>query len=465
MSSSCDACGWLAAACSMLSFGSFGVPIKSKTALEVDIDPLVMQSYKTFICFVTSWLVLAVPGQEFSFSPWGIVSGLFWVPGGIATVYAIKSAGIAIGIGIGSSFIVLVSFVWGIFIFQERVHSKGGASLAILCMMLGLAGMSYFSSPEIAGETSSHTAEVIEAHHPTSSSLDPQLTRSSPGLTTDASRRRIGNNQISPNYQKVQPRESNDKMMLDKNHQVAASGRFLATDSLKLSTRTTQSLTSYSSQSGVLSEGEGLEDDPYDDGIMVDLPSLDDDDVDDDDDDLAALETRESLRRSNSCLNQRQRGMLAAAFCGIYGGSIMAPMKYAPEQAKGIHYLLSFSIGATLVTLTLWLLRFVYYCVLHRSILTAYFKLPSFYLRVMWLPGCLCGLLWSIGNFFSLISVYYLGEGVGYPLVQTSILVSGLWGIFYFQEVTGTERIAKWLASSLLTILGILLLSYEHYKQ
>jgi glucose uptake protein GlcU len=59
--------------------------------------------------------------------------------------------------------------------------------------------------------------------------------------------------------------------------------------------------------------------------------------------------------------------------------------------------------------------------------------------------------------------VYYLGEGVGYPLVQTSILISGLWGIFYFHEVSAPDRIVKWIGSSLLTIAGILLLSYEHH--
>lgn len=42
---------------------------------------------------------------------------MFWVPGGTATIYAVKNAGLAIGIGVGSSFIVLVSFTWGIFVF------------------------------------------------------------------------------------------------------------------------------------------------------------------------------------------------------------------------------------------------------------------------------------------------------------------------------------------------------------
>jgi hypothetical protein len=58
MSTSCDTCGWLAAFGGMLAFGSFGVPIKSKVAQTLDIDPLAMQTYKTSMCFLTSWLVL-----------------------------------------------------------------------------------------------------------------------------------------------------------------------------------------------------------------------------------------------------------------------------------------------------------------------------------------------------------------------------------------------------------------------
>jgi hypothetical protein len=104
MSNACDACGWAAAFGGMLAFGTFGVPIKSKVAQSVDIDPLVMQTYKTTMCFLTSWLILlsgtlrsvSMPtgrclifvalmlallskysflvGEEFTFTPWGIVS-------------------------------------------------------------------------------------------------------------------------------------------------------------------------------------------------------------------------------------------------------------------------------------------------------------------------------------------------------------------------------------------------------
>ena len=77
----CEICGWMAAACSALAFGTFAVPIKSDVARSVNIDPLVFQSYKTMMCFITAWFILFVPNHHtFVFTPWGIVSGLFWVP-------------------------------------------------------------------------------------------------------------------------------------------------------------------------------------------------------------------------------------------------------------------------------------------------------------------------------------------------------------------------------------------------
>lgn len=73
-----DACGWIAAVICVLSFGSFGVPLRESA--KVDMHPLVMQSYKTIVCFMTCWIVLLL-GEDLRWSYWGIASGLFWVPG------------------------------------------------------------------------------------------------------------------------------------------------------------------------------------------------------------------------------------------------------------------------------------------------------------------------------------------------------------------------------------------------
>ena len=42
--------GWFAAFVGAIGFGSFAVPIKGEAANSVDIDPLVMQSYKSLMC-------------------------------------------------------------------------------------------------------------------------------------------------------------------------------------------------------------------------------------------------------------------------------------------------------------------------------------------------------------------------------------------------------------------------------
>lgn len=42
------------------------------------------------------------------------------------------------------------------------------------------------------------------------------------------------------------------------------------------------------------------------------------------------------------------------------------------------------------------------------------------------------------------------------------LFVSGLWGVFYFREIKGTETIAKWFLSAAIAVAGIIWLSYEH---
>jgi len=148
MLDSCGAnCGWTAAIVSCLCFGTFAVPIKSRQAEKVDVDPLVFHTYKVIMCFITSWIVLPL-GQDFYFTPWAFVSNLFWVPASMAAVFAVKNAGLAMTHGVCCTGIVLVSFVWGIFIFNEKIKSKVNASLAILLVVIGIWGMSVYSSPE-----------------------------------------------------------------------------------------------------------------------------------------------------------------------------------------------------------------------------------------------------------------------------------------------------------------------------
>jgi hypothetical protein len=82
-------CGWVAAVLAALSWGTFGVPLKTKVNVEVNF--FVMQSYKTVVCFVTAFPVVFLLGERIQFTPWGILSGLFWVPGASCGIYGIRN--------------------------------------------------------------------------------------------------------------------------------------------------------------------------------------------------------------------------------------------------------------------------------------------------------------------------------------------------------------------------------------
>ena len=105
-SSSCgDSCGFVTALVGAISYGSFGVPVKA--TLDVDVHPLVLQTYKSCVVFVTCWFVVLL-GEAPKFTPLGLLSGLLWVLGGTGGIYAIRQAGMAIAVGTWASTMVLV---------------------------------------------------------------------------------------------------------------------------------------------------------------------------------------------------------------------------------------------------------------------------------------------------------------------------------------------------------------------
>jgi len=59
----------------------------------------------------------------------------------------VKHCGLAVGQGVWSSLIVIISFSWGIFFFNEKVNSLLLACLGVLVMCVGIWGMSIFSVP------------------------------------------------------------------------------------------------------------------------------------------------------------------------------------------------------------------------------------------------------------------------------------------------------------------------------
>jgi len=310
-------------------------------------------------------------GQEVTFTWWGIVSGLFWVPGGAFNIFAIRNAGLAISQGIVASSIVMVSFIWGNLIFREPVKSQIIAYAAVWLIMAGLYGMSYYSSAESFSESNNSSDDEGE--------------------------------------------EEQD--LITSKH----SDEDFENDSMALSALS-----------------EPLE-------IIQQQP----------------IGSKRSILICGRTFSRRNLGLLSALMCGLWGGSCLVPMHYSTGNTNGLGYVISFSIGAMVVTILLWILRFFYQLFKLKSVREAYEVLPSFHFGVMWLPGATAGSLWSLGNVGSIVAVEHLGQGVGYSASQAALLISGMWGIFYFKEVSKPLTIGKWFMSALVTIAGILLLGYE----
>lgn len=368
--------GWFAVLVAVLGFGSYAVPIKGEAASSVNIDPLVMQSYKSLICFLTSWLVVLFD-QEVTFTWWGVVSGLFWVPGGTFYVFGVKNCGIATTQGIVSSSIVTVSFIWGHFVFHEPVKSQIAAYAAVLVIMIGLVGMSLFSST---------TNPLLVANTDVGATAE---------YSSPPARRQYTEKEEEEDYGCLND-ETPHVGVIPISQQLSNARRRVVSDDMT------------------------------------------------------------PLRK----YSRRSLGQLSALMCGVWGGSCMVPMHYSNGNTHGLGYVISFATGALVVTNMLWILRFGYLVFTMRSALAAYNSLPSFHLRVMCLPGATAGALWSIGNVGSIIACQRLGQSVGYSATQAALFVSGIWGIFYYNEVTKSSVIVKWFLSAMVTVSGILLLGY-----
>ena len=136
-------------------------------------------------------------------------------------------------------------------------------------------------------------------------------------------------------------------------------------------------------------------------------------------------------KKYNIRTTPRMIGISCSGFGGVWGGTQMVPLQYSSEETQGLGFIISFAIGAVIWTFILWFIRYMYYCIKLKSATEAYYALPSFHVKTMYISGSISGLLWSLGNICSIISVTYLGEGIGFSVTQGSMLVSGLWGKIY----------------------------------
>jgi glucose uptake protein GlcU len=434
-----DNCGWTAAVIAVLAWGSFGVPLK--TTVKVEMNFFVMQTYKTLVCFATCWLVLLL-GVDLRWSNWGIVSGLFWVPGAACGIFGIRNAGLAIAVGTWSSLQVLVSFIFGILIFKEGVKSIYRTFFAFALLTVGLIGMSRY-----AGASSSNTKV---AHHSTEDSgltFPYKLTPSNSSDLSDSSE--AGN---TARKSKRQPKRTLADPPTPKAPAVATTITQTNAGSMKPLEMEFSIIDDEAIAMGTALLADELDEHGHPrnrpkDKFHIFIPTF-------------GLGNPVSIT-----LTRHQLGILGAVVNGSWGGCNMIPLHYAMRDhgLSGADYVISFGTGALLVNSIMWIMLFLYH--LHQrkgDFAEAVEALPKFQIRELGMPGLMAGVLYSIGNFASILAVAYLGQGTGFSFCQMQLFVSGMWGIFVFHEITGRDIIAKWFFSAMVAVSGIIWLSYEH---
>eukprot|EP00928_Gymnodinium_smaydae_P032990 TRINITY_DN23753_c0_g1_i1.p1 TRINITY_DN23753_c0_g1~~TRINITY_DN23753_c0_g1_i1.p1 ORF type:complete len:426 (+),score=76.83 TRINITY_DN23753_c0_g1_i1:57-1334(+) len=337
--SSSETRGWIAILIAWLCFGSNSVPIKWKSVVDAKVHPVVFTLHRTFWTFVVSHVVLFK--VKYVFDPLGLLSGLSWVPAGIAANIAVQHLGIAFGQALWQVTIIATSFIWGFLILRDSaVTSLPGTVGALVFMVGGVVGMS--------------CAFKLQAF--------------------------------------LEEKEENERQeaMLPPDDEIPSS--FVSSEYI----------------------GE------------VDRSGC-------------------NVAKSSTAI-----GIAAALFNGIWGGSNLVPSKYTNHP--GLEFVISFVTGAIIVNITLAAL---YFCALKfwwRS------ELPALHLRVMAFPGFLSGTLWALGNMCALYAVDVLGQGIGYSLIQSSVIISGLWGILYFKELRG-RAVMFWAVCCAICVIGVIWLA------
>lgn len=388
-----DACGWIAAPIAALSYGSFGVPIRGTK--HIPVHPLMMQSYKTLVMFVTCWAVTLL-GVDIAFTKWGLLSGCLWVIGGTGGIYGIRMAGLAIAVGTWASIMVMINFLFGIVIFREPVADVTSTLCSFVLLIVGLVGMSRYSAPPLNEDATNIVASEEEETTPS-----------------------IDNENIT-SYQ---------TMVEEKQNRIG----------------------------DVETEGTATKD--------AEHSSLRPTSARDDSETAPHL----ILWNGRISLTKRQCGILGAAMNGVMTGGSLIPVHYAAEEGfGGARYFPSMACGAMLSNLLIWC---GYFCIRvvknsrqGKTMRQTVDEMPKLHFRELWFPASLAGLLLSLAMFTSIITVTYLGQGVGNSLVQTKILVSGLWGIFWYHEIKGAATIAKWFASAGICMLAIIWLTLERLE-
>jgi len=138
------AIGWLGVCGAVFIFGCFGILIKTPSVQEANCDCMVFQCYYSFAVAAISMLIWLAAGSSdgLTFNASSFSMGAFfatlWIISQVCAYNAINAIGYAVAPAIWIGVTIGVSFVWGVAVFDNPVHSWPGAVGALALMLVGV---------------------------------------------------------------------------------------------------------------------------------------------------------------------------------------------------------------------------------------------------------------------------------------------------------------------------------------
>merc|ERR1711865_448247 len=150
-------------------------------------------------------------------------------------------------------------------------------------------------------------------------------------------------------------------------------------------------------------------------------------------------------------------GITFALIVGLTGGSILVPMNYVSDATSGLVFVPSLGIGAGIISP---LVPLIY---LGSTGELRTMSMADLHLGSCLVPGLVAGTIWNIGNVASIWAIPRMGYSVAYPIMQCALLVSALWGVFVFKEITERKTIFVLFVSGAILLggAGVLSISVE----
>lgn len=128
--------GWIAVVVAFIAFAFLSVPMKTKWVMKNKVDPMLIQFFMSFPILIACLFVIG--WNEFSFSWYGVWSAVIWSPMSCLSIFAVQLAGIGVSQGTWSGVTVITSFMWGYFLFHEKLKNVYISILGIVFLVVGI---------------------------------------------------------------------------------------------------------------------------------------------------------------------------------------------------------------------------------------------------------------------------------------------------------------------------------------